>query len=87
MPVPAPLDEAVVRGTAAWEALRGEPVGPPAAHRRWPWAVAAAVAGAAAGVAVAVALSRLRTSDAPGAVDPEQVEAVVDRNGPEATAP
>ncbi len=73
------LDEALTRGSAAWDVLRGERVGPPVAARRWPWAVGAAVAGAAAGVGVAFLLRRIRTHDAPDAVDPERVEAVVDR--------
>ncbi|MDX6198966.1 MAG: hypothetical protein QOJ79_2117 [Actinomycetota bacterium] len=73
----AVLDEAAVRGSAAWDALRGERVGPPVAAARWPWALAAAVAGAAAGVAVAVALRG--RSDPPGAQDPEELEAVIDR--------
>lgn len=73
------LDEALTRGSAAWDVLRGERVGPPVAVRRWPWAVGAAVAGAGAGVGVAFLLRRLRTQDAPDAVDPDQVEAVVDR--------
>ena len=75
----AVLDEARVRGGAAWDALRGERVGPPVARRRWPVALAAAAAGAAAGIAVAVALRRLRTGDAPGAQEPEELLAVVDR--------
>ena len=73
------LDEAWARSTAAWDVLRGERVGPPVSVRRWPWAVGAAVAGAAAGVAVAYVVQRLHTQDPPGAVDPETVEAVVDR--------
>lgn len=73
------VDEARVRGGAAWDALRGERVGPPVAARRWPVALAAAVAGAAAGAAVAMVLRRLRTQDAPGAQEPEELEAVVDR--------
>lgn len=73
------LDEAVHRGSAAWDSLRGETVRPPAGHRRWPWALLAAVAGAAGGAGVAYALSRVRTTDAPDAVDPAQVEAVIDR--------
>jgi hypothetical protein len=77
--VTAVLDEARVRGGAAWDALRGERVGPPVAVRRWPVAVAAALAGAAGGVAVALVLRRLRTQDAPDAIEPEQLEAVVDR--------
>ena len=74
------LDEARVRTTAAWGALRGGPVDPPIARRRWPVALLAALAGAAGGVAVAVVLRRIRTADAPDAVDPEQLEAVVDRS-------
>lgn len=73
------LEEAGERGGAAWMALQGGPVGPPFAVRRWPWAVGAAVAGAAAGAAAAYVLSRLRTQDAPGALEPDEVEAVVDR--------
>lgn len=77
------LEDASVRGGAAWDALRGERVGPPVAVRRWPWAVGAAVAGALAGAAVAYVASRLRTQDAPDAIEPEQVQAVVDRpDGP-----
>ena len=77
--VAAVLDEAWTRSTAAWDVLRGERVRPPVSVRRWPWAVGAAVAGAAAGVAVAYVVQRLHTQDPPGAVDPETVEAVVDR--------
>jgi hypothetical protein len=73
----AALDEARVRGEAAWDALRGERVGPPVAARRWPWAVAAALAGAAAGIAVAVVVRRL--TERPDAQDPEDLEAVIDR--------
>ena len=71
------LEEAAVRGGAAWDALRGERVGPPVAKARWPWALAAAVVGAAAGVAVAVALRG--RADPPDAQDPEDLEAVIDR--------
>ena len=60
-------------------ALRGDRVAPPVSVRRWPWALAAAGAGAAAGVGVAIVLSRLRTQDAPDALEPEQLKAVVDR--------
>jgi hypothetical protein len=73
----AALAEAAVRGGAAWDALRGERVGPPAAARRWPWALAAALAGATAGIAVAVALRG--KADPPDAQDPEDLEAVIDR--------
>ena len=73
------LEEARVRGGAAWDALRGERVGPPVGRRRWPVGLAAALAGAAAGVAVAVALRRLRAGDPPDAQDPEDLLAVVDR--------
>jgi hypothetical protein len=75
----AALDEALVRGGAAWDALRGERVGPPVARRRWPVALAAAAAGAAAGVGVAIALRRIRGGDAPDALEPEELVAVVDR--------
>ena len=46
--------------------------------RRWPWAVVAAVAGAAAGAGVALALQRVVGRDAPGALEPDQLVAVVD---------
>lgn len=72
------VEEPAVRGGAALHALRGIPVGPPAARRRWPWAVLAAVAGASAGAAVAVAVRRLSTTDAPGAQEPHELRAVVD---------
>jgi hypothetical protein len=73
------LEEAAVRGSAAWDALRGERVGPPVARSRWPFALAAALAGAAAGIAIAVALRQLGRPDAPDAQDPEDLEAVIDR--------
>jgi len=77
------LQEAVhtsrVRGGAARAALRGSRVGPPAAVRRWPWALAAAILGAAAGSGVAVLVRRLEGEDAPDAQDPSELEAVVDR--------
>jgi hypothetical protein len=47
--------------------------------RRWPWALAATVAGAAAGGGVAYAVRRVAGQDRPGAVEPEQLQAVVDR--------
>ncbi len=50
-----------------------------ARSRRWPWALAAAVAGAAAGGGVAHVARRLAGQDRPGAVEPEQLRAVVDR--------
>ena len=77
--VEAVLEEARIRGEAAWDALRGEPVGPPVAVARWPWALAAALAGAAAGVAVALAVRRMSRPDAPNAQDPDDLEAVIDR--------
>ena len=73
------LTEASLRGGAAWDALRGERVGPPIAAPRWPWALAAAVVGAATGVALALAVRRLDRPDAPDAQDPEDLEAVIDR--------
>jgi hypothetical protein len=73
------LDEARLRTGAAWDALRGGPVDPPIGRRRWPVAAVAALAGAVGGVAVALLIRRVRTADAPDAVEPEQLEAVVDR--------
>lgn len=72
------LDEPAVRSSAALDALRGVPVGPPASVRRWPWAVGAALFGAAAGAAVAFVLHRLQRPDAPGAQEPHELRAVVD---------
>lgn len=46
--------------------------------KRWPWTAGAAVAGALAGAGVAYALRRLVGQDAPGALEPEQLRAVVD---------
>jgi F0F1-type ATP synthase membrane subunit c/vacuolar-type H+-ATPase subunit K len=68
------LEEAFDRGAEAWDVLRGRRTPPP----RWPWATGSALAGAALAVGVAVLVRRLRTQDAPGAQDPEQVQAVVD---------
>lgn len=73
------FDTSVVRGGAAWDAVSGARVGPPTAVRRWPWAVAAAALGAVAGGALAVLVRRLGGQDAPGAQEPEELEAVVDR--------
>ena len=73
------LDTSKVRGGAAWDALRGDRVGPPVAVRRWPWALGAALLGAAAGAAAALLVGRLLVSDAPDAQEPEDLEAVVDR--------
>ncbi|MGI8536457.1 MAG: hypothetical protein ACR2K2_08150 [Mycobacteriales bacterium] len=72
-------DTSLIRGGAAWDAVRGARVGPPTAVRRWPWALAAAVLGAAAGGAVAVLVRRLGGQDAPGALEPAELKAVVDR--------
>lgn len=73
------LGDARLRGSAAWDVLRGERVGPPVAVRRWPWAVGAAVAGAALGGVVAYLLGRVSPTDPPGAQEPHEVRAVVDR--------
>ena len=73
------LDTSLVRGGAAWDAVSGARVGPPTAVRRWPWALAAAALGAVAGGALAVLVRRLGGQDAPGAQEPEELEAVVDR--------
>ena len=68
-----------VRGGGALQALRGGPVGPPLAGRRWPWAVLAGVLGALAGAATVVALRALMGRDAPDAQEPAALVAVVDR--------
>lgn len=47
--------------------------------RRWPWAVLAAVLGAAAGSAAAFAVRALEGTDAPDALEPDELQAVVDR--------
>ena len=54
---------------------------------RWPWALATTVAGAAAGAAVAWALRRVEGEDQPGAQEPDEVQAVVDRPGDAARPP
>jgi hypothetical protein len=72
------LEESRTRGAAAYDALRGGPVGPPLAVRRWPWAVGAALLGAAAGAGLVVLLRRVLGEDAPGAQEPEELEAVID---------
>ncbi len=69
------LEEAYERGAEAWDALRGRRTPPP---RRWPWATGTALAGALVAVAATVVMRRLATQDAPGAQEPEQVQAVVD---------
>ncbi len=53
--------------------------GPSVPARRWPWALAATAAGALAGACVAYAVRRVEGQDSPGAVEPEQLVAVVDR--------
>ncbi len=55
--------------------------------RRWPWALAATMAGAAAGAAVAYAVRRVEGTESPGAVEPEQLRAVVDRPDDETSRP
>ena len=74
--------DALVRGGAAWDALRGARVGPPIAVRRWPWALTAALAGAVVGAASAVALRAVFPRDAPGAQEPDELQAVVDSAKP-----
>jgi hypothetical protein len=73
------LGTTLERSGAAWDALRGVPAERPAVARRWPWAVGAAVLGALVGGLVAAVLRRVGGGDAPGALDPEDVVAVVDR--------
>jgi hypothetical protein len=75
------LEEPRVRGGAAVDALRGATVRPPAAARRWPWALGAALLGAAAGAAVAYLVRRVEGQDAPGAQEPHELRAVVDLPG------
>jgi hypothetical protein len=58
--------------------LRGQEEPP---SRRWPWALLAAVLGAAAGSAAAFAVRTLEGTDAPDALEPDEVQAVVDRPG------
>lgn len=81
------LEDALVRGGAAWEALRGHEVAPVAPVRRWPYALAAALAGAAAGAAAVRVLRAVVPADAPGAQEPHELRAVVDTtDAPPATA-
>jgi hypothetical protein len=47
--------------------------------RRWPWALLAAVVGAAAGSAAALAVRFVEGEDAPDALHPDELQAVVDR--------
>jgi hypothetical protein len=75
------LDETRTRATGALDAARGGPVGPPLAVRRWPWAVLAAALGALAGVAAVLLVRRVVGEDAPGAQEPEELEAVIDLRG------
>ena len=51
-------------------------------RRRWPWALLAAVLGAAGGAAVASLVRQRVGADAPGAQEPHQLRAVVDRPAP-----
>lgn len=53
--------------------------------RRWPWVLGAALIGAVVGKAVAAAARRLEGEDAPGAVEPSELRAVVDRLRPDPT--
>jgi hypothetical protein len=47
--------------------------------RRWPWALLAAVLGAAAGSAAALVVRSVEGEDAPDALEPDELQAVVDR--------
>lgn len=75
------LEEPALRGSAALDALVGRRVTPPVAGRRWTWALAAAGLGAAAGAGAALLARRLQPADPPGAQEPHELEAVVDRPG------
>jgi hypothetical protein len=63
------------RTAAAWAALLGR------SPRRWTFAVYGALAGAAAGAGAAFLVRRWIGQDAPDAVEPHQLRAVVD-SGP-----
>lgn len=67
-----------IRTTGAYDALRGGPVGPPLAVRRWPWAVAGALSGAGVAVGLVLVVRAVLGRDAPDAQAPEDVEAVID---------
>ena len=54
---------------------------------RWPWVVGAALVGGAVGRVVAALARRLEGEDAPGAVEPGELRAVVDRLDPDPAAP
>ena len=71
------LDETLVRGGAAFGALRGQRLSQPV--RRWPWALGALVAGAAAGAGAALLVRRIHPPDAPNAQEPHELKAVVDQ--------
>ena len=73
------VGEGRVRGRGAVRALRGGPVGPPLAGRRWPWAVLAGALGAVSGAATVLVLRRVIGQDAPDAQEPLQLIALVDR--------
>jgi hypothetical protein len=69
------LEDARDRGYDVWEAVGGSR---PKRASRYPWARGGAVAGALLGITAAMAVRRLLRGDAPGAQDPDQVQAVVD---------
>jgi hypothetical protein len=69
------------RGTAA-DLPPSAPGGDLLVPRRWPWALLAAVLGAGAG-AGAAALARRSSGERPGAQEPHELRAVVDRPAPE----
>ena len=68
------LEDARDRGVEVWHRLSGQPEPKPS---RWPWVAGALVGAAVAGAAVVV-VRRLLGDDAPGAQEPEQLQAVVD---------
>ena len=47
--------------------------------RRWPWALAAALAGGAAAAGAVLLARKVEGTDAPGAQEPHELQAVVDR--------
>ena len=54
---------------------------------RWPWVLGAAFVGGAVGRVAAALARRLEGEDAPGAVEPGELRAVIDRLDPGLAAP
>ena len=54
---------------------------------RWPWVLGAALVGGAVGKVAAALARRLEGEDAPGAVEPGELRAVIDQPAPDPAAP